>query len=196
MEEATATGAYVGRSDETVTIDQEDVTNMTKKKSEVCQFYLVGRCRFGNECRNRHVGTPNISPKHSKRKNMGEKTEKEERGKLPSMKTAADVISRLQWDRALPTEHFAVGYLDRFLGVLEQPFTAFCWEDLASVDDVEVLAVPQHRIHYFKYRGEKVWDKASRLDLVFGSQGEKRTIKDVMVQVDAKKVHLLYDISE
>ena len=26
----------------------------------------------------------------------------------------------------------------RFRGVLEQPFTAFCWEDLASVDDYEV----------------------------------------------------------
>ena len=186
MEGAKATGVSETSSNETVSIDQENQNNMTKEGVEVCQFYLAGKCRFGDDCRNRHEGTPML-PKKSQRKIQGDKKVKEEKGKLPSMKTAADVISRLQWDRDLPTEHFVVGYLDRFLGVLEQPFTAFSWEDLASVDDFEVLAVPQHRIQYFKYRGEKVWDKASRLDLVFGSQGEERSIKDVMDQVDARK---------
>ena len=110
--------------------------------------------------------------------------EEESVGKLPPMKTAADVISRLQWDSELPIEQFTVGYTDRFLGVLEQPFAAFSWEDIAAVDDFEVLAVPQHRIQYFKYCGQKVWEKATRLDLVFGSTGEKRDIREVMEEVD------------
>ena len=100
------------------------------------------------------------------------------------MKTAADVISRLQWDKQLPIEKFTVGYVDRFQGVLEQPFTAFCWEDLASVDDYEVLAIPQHRIQYFKYSGLKVWEKATRLDVIFGSTGDHRGILHVMEGVD------------
>ena len=40
-------------------------------------------------------------------------------GKKKSMKTATDVISRIMWDDALPTESFVVGYLDRFIGIME-----------------------------------------------------------------------------
>jgi hypothetical protein len=43
-----------------------------------------------------------------------------------------------------------VGYMDRFKGVVEEPFSSFCWgEDLASLD-WDTLAIPQHRIQYFK----------------------------------------------
>ena len=53
----------------------------------------------------------------------------------------------------------------------------------AEYDD---LAIPQHRIEYFKYKGTKVWDKKSRLDLVFGSSGDNhgKTIIDVMYEID------------
>ncbi|QQP41578.1 Leukocyte receptor cluster member 9, partial [Caligus rogercresseyi] len=78
-----------------------------------------------------------------------------------------------------------------FLGVLEKPFSEFCWEDLASVDDMEVFAIPRHRIQYFKYRGEKVWDKASRLDLVFGSSGADQSggggVHAFMAEIDDKR---------
>jgi 2'-5' RNA ligase/predicted kinase/uncharacterized protein (UPF0248 family) len=92
--------------------------------------------------------------------------------KKQSMRTAADVISRILWDPDVNTEEFTIGYLDRFVGVIEKPFTAFSWEDLASVG-IDVLAVPQHRIQYFKYREEVVWDKTIQLDNVFGSRGGK-----------------------
>jgi hypothetical protein len=43
-----------------------------------------------------------------------------------------------------------VGYLDRFKGVMEEPFSSFSWgEDLASLD-WDTLAIPQHRIQYFR----------------------------------------------
>ncbi|XP_028677433.1 leukocyte receptor cluster member 9 [Erpetoichthys calabaricus] len=101
--------------------------------------------------------------------------------KKPSMKTAEDVISRILWDPELKSEEFAVGYLDRFLGVLEKPFSEFSWEeDFAALDTYEVLAVPQHRIQYFRYRDKVVWDKNHRLDDVFGSTGSGRTIIDVI----------------
>ena len=168
--------------------DQDIVT-------EVCKFFLEGRCRFGESCLNRHEGIPRLEPKERKtskeeqrrKKKVAKEKVEERKGKLPSMKTAADVISRLQWDRQLPVDNFTVGYIDRFRGVLEQPFTAFCWEDLASVDDFEVLAIPQHRIQYFKYSGTKVWEKATRMDLIFGSTGDQRGIVQVMEDVDLQK---------
>ena len=62
-----------------------------------------------------------------------------------------------------------MGYLDRFVGIVEDDFSKFSsWGDPAAAE-YEALSIPQHRIEYFKYRGVKVWDKKERLDEVFGS---------------------------
>ena len=99
-------------------------------------------------------------------------------GKKLPMRQATDVISRILWDPDLPSEEFTVGYLDRFVGIIEKPFSAFSWEDIASVG-INVLAVPKHRIQYFKYRDEIVWDKRCQLDNFFGSRGGK-VIQDIV----------------
>ncbi|MBN3277956.1 LENG9 protein, partial [Polyodon spathula] len=119
--------------------------------------------------------------------NENKKGPREKASKKPRMKTAEDVIARILWDPQLRAEEFSVGYLDRFVGVLERPFSEFCWEDLASVDQYETLAVPQHRIQYFKYQDQIVWDKNQRKDLVFGSTGEGRSIGDVMREEEERK---------
>lgn len=106
--------------------------------------------------------------------------------KKKPMKQATDVISRIIWDPDLPTELFTVGYLDRFVGVIEKPFGAFSWEDIASVD-YSTLAVPKHRIQYFKYRDQIVWDKTTQTDDVFGSRGSGKTITEVMEEYDSKQ---------
>lgn len=131
--------------------------------------------------------------KNMKKQQKKKVEEVEEEGKKPAMKTAADVIKRIRWDPRLPEEFFTVGYLDRFKGVVEEPFSSFCWgEDLASLD-WDTLAIPQHRIQYFKYKTEKVWDKATRLDAVFGSTTttttntcSSLTIEDLMEAVDLR----------
>lgn len=154
--------------------DGPGVTEPAPTLSSPCRFFLAGGCRFGARCRNLHPGAlPGASQPPP------EPRSKKPPSKKPPMKTAGDVISRILWDRQLPPGDFTVGHLDRFSGVREDAFTAFCWEDLASVGP-EVLAIPQHRIQYFKYRGRVVWDKASRLDDVFGSTGGGRTILEVM----------------
>lgn len=111
--------------------------------------------------------------------------------KKPSMKTASDVISRILWDDALPAEKFTVGYLDRFDGIVETPFSNLDWNDPASVDN-HTLALPKHRIQYFKYRNRKIWDKTTRKDIVFGSAGFSLSIHDFMAMVDQEK-HDFYD---
>ncbi|XP_030053767.1 leukocyte receptor cluster member 9 [Microcaecilia unicolor] len=142
-----------------------------------CSFFMEGRCRFGNRCRSLHPGSKqeNAVPFPPKSTKEGATVAL----KKPPMKTAEDVISRIQWDEHLPKESFVVGYLDRFLGTLEKPFSAFSWEDLASVGH-DVLAIPKHRIQYFKFRDLIVWDKRTRTDNVFGSTGSGQTILDIV----------------
>ncbi|XP_072423628.1 leukocyte receptor cluster member 9 [Chiloscyllium punctatum] len=100
-------------------------------------------------------------------------------GKKAPMRTAGMVISRIRWDPELRPADFAVGYHDRFLGTVEQPFELFTWGELAEAE-LGALAIPQHRIQYFKHRGRVVWDRAARLDHVFGSTGGRRTIRELL----------------
>lgn len=121
--------------------------------------------------------------KHRQRKQKIEEKETENE-KKPSMKTADDVINRILWDGELERDQFLVGYIDRFTGLQEKYFTAFSWEDIASVD-YNVLAVPKHRIQYFKYKDMKVWDKNQRLDNVFGSLGSNTTLYDAIQKYES-----------
>lgn len=135
-------------------------------------------------------GDTNLCDTNSKKKKQGrkqkrgaKKEESEENEKLPPMKTASDVVNRIIWDDALEKDDFIVGYFDRFRGLMERSFSAFSWEDLASVD-YDVLAVPKHRIQYFKFKDVKVWDKPRRLDNVFGSAKGTKTIDVVIREIE------------
>lgn len=104
--------------------------------------------------------------------------------KQGGMKTAEDVIKRLRWDKSLPAGHFTIGYLDRFVGVVEKPFGDFHW-DIVNAELTD-LAIPQHRIQYFKYKTSKVWDKNDKLDLIFNSLSAGPTVYEVMKVEDDK----------
>ena len=167
----------------------------------VCRFFAKGTCKFGSKCKNYHPSSsqPAISSQQdtaseeastqsddlqkstAQDSSMTEKSlhSDKEGSKKVSMRTAADVISRIRWDPDLPTEKFTIGYLDRFVGIIEKPFSAFSWEDLATVAP-NVLAVPEHRIQYFKYLDKIVWDKTKQFDNVFGSRGGKM-IQDIIL---------------
>ena len=105
---------------EVVKKDEVDESDQENAPVTVCKFFLEGRCRFGEGCLNRHEGSPRVKPKERKtskeegRRKKKKVVEEKRRGKLPSMKTAADVISRLQWDKQMPVDKFTVGYVDRY----------------------------------------------------------------------------------
>ncbi|KAM9851760.1 leukocyte receptor cluster member 9 [Aulostomus maculatus] len=161
----------------------------------VCTFFLMGKCRFGHRCRQSH-SDPSTDPsgmvppdqddkqnegkmeKHKKKGNLNKAKkpkEKEREGvnKKPRMRTADDVISRILWDPSVDASQFVVGYMDRFLGVVERPFSDFNWDtNPCDCDYSTELALPRHRIQYFTHRGHRIWDRHSRTDRVFGSTGQ------------------------
>ncbi|CAL8247309.1 unnamed protein product [Lota lota] len=163
----------------------------------ICRFFLIGKCHFGPRCRWSHSPPAIDDPEPGVSEQDGgkeeEKLEKHKKGKAkakkalkpkytqgnvkskkkPRMRTADDVISRILWDTSADAAHFVVGYVDRFLGVLERPFTEFNWDaDPCDCDYSRELALPRHRIQYFVFRGQRVWDRNGRTDRVFGSTGQ------------------------
>lgn len=125
-----------------------------------------------------------------------------------SLRPALDVLSRIRHDHTFQEEDFIVGYSDRHTDVKELPVTL--WK--GDVTDEEFI--PQHRILYFRRKldGVKVWDRAERLDMIFGSgkrvpsevthigTGEQETVtvdqnepvnetgdKNVVVEVDPRE---------
>ncbi|XP_015236724.1 PREDICTED: leukocyte receptor cluster member 9 isoform X2 [Cyprinodon variegatus] len=167
-----------------------------KEESKVCQFFQMGKCRFGSKCRLSHSDSSpyeSAAPsadmddqqnvenleKHNKKKgtvNKGAKprdNKDKDVNKKPRMRTADDVISRILWDPSVEASDFVVGYIDRFLGILERPFCEFNWDtNPCDCDYSTELALPRHRIQYFAYKGHHVWDRHSRTDRVFGSTGQ------------------------
>ncbi|KAB5587016.1 hypothetical protein PHYPO_G00008100 [Pangasianodon hypophthalmus] len=167
-----------------------DASNQVPKDLDVCKFFLIGRCHFGDRCRLSHSSTSASAndqlvqteekgcKKHKTRRKAG-KTDKanDEESKGPEkktrMRTADEVISRILWDTSVDPADFIVGHLDRFLGVLERPFSDFSWDtQLCDCDYSEEMTIPRHRIQYFSYKGQRVWDRDSRTDHVFGSTGQ------------------------
>ncbi|KAG7237639.1 hypothetical protein INR49_032085 [Caranx melampygus] len=172
-------------------ISGEDTLKATAESAEqeevgvnICQFFLVGNDPSLDDSGTVSPG-PDDKPdeekmgKYNKRKGNVKKAKKpkcdegEEVSKKPPMRTADDVISRILWDSSVDASEFVVGYVDRFLGVLERPFCDFNWDaNPCDCDYSTELALPRHRIQYFTYRGHRVWDRHSRTDRVFGSTGQ------------------------
>jgi len=76
------------------------------------------------------------------------------------------VYNRLMWDpQAGNRDDFVIGYEDRFKGI--QEIVIADWK--REVEDLEFI--PFHRLVYFRRKSDDViiWDRRSKVDLVFGS---------------------------
>ncbi|MEV6929915.1 RNA repair domain-containing protein [Dactylosporangium sp. NPDC051485] len=73
------------------------------------------------------------------------------------MRPVQDVVSRIRYDARLDAARFVIGYEDRGAGLRETPLLAF----VGGGD------VPWHRVQYVKAGQVIVWDRRTRVDLVF-----------------------------
>ena len=72
------------------------------------------------------------------------------------------IYNRILWDPKLDRFDFVVGYLDRFTGIQEIDLDHFV---TLKNEVYENTSIPFHRVHYFKFRTQKVWDKNERINL-------------------------------
>jgi uncharacterized protein (UPF0248 family) len=81
------------------------------------------------------------------------------------LRPASDILSRLRWDPDLDSSDYVVGYIDRFLGTKEQGL------EMWKSEQTDEEFIPQHRIVYFRRKSDnvRVWDRETRLDMIFGS---------------------------
>lgn len=101
----------------------------------------------------------------TKKSNQPRATEVPRRSGAGRFRTAQEVLHRLRWDPALDSADYIVGYEDRFAGAVERDLDA--WRSEQTDEDF----VPQHRVLYFRRRGDgvRVWERRTRTDLLFGS---------------------------
>jgi len=94
-----------------------------------------------------------------RRKNKVKVEEKVEVTKS-KLRTSADVYKRIRWDGSgVESGKVMIGFLDRFLGITEIPF-----------DEFQIGAeIPLHRVYYFRQESIMLWDRRTRVDLIFGS---------------------------
>lgn len=73
------------------------------------------------------------------------------------LRPTKDVFNRLRFDPAYNTEDFVIGCINRQAGIVEIPVTE--WKDQEKQDCIA----------YFKdiKKGEVVWDRVSKIDLLF-----------------------------
>ncbi|GMH64043.1 hypothetical protein TL16_g03873 [Triparma laevis f. inornata] len=117
--------------------------------------------------------------------------------KLAKMRTAWDVINRLQHDPVFRSgKSIYIGYID-FGCLVEKPFKAFSnWGNIenASLHD---LAIPQHRVRYFRHEeGGMLWNKEERLDLIFGSTEPFKTVDYAELEEKARVGRELKEVGE
>jgi hypothetical protein len=94
---------------------------------------------------------------------------------------AREVLRRIRWDETLPSSSFTVLHYDRVTDKLvETPFDAPN-SSISSSETLFVFALPEHRIEKVKYLDRVVWDKALRIDFVYGSMnGNGMTIDRII----------------
>lgn len=75
------------------------------------------------------------------------------------LRTSREVYHRIKWDPSFEENLYVIGVKERFAGMVEVPLVEF-------VPDGEI---PWHRVWYFAKGRERVWDRESKLDHIFGS---------------------------
>lgn len=94
------------------------------------------------------------------------------------LRSSEDAFNKLLWTEGSALDELTVGYLDRFRGMLEEPFKKFAikrnfeftkeGKPIRVIDSVNnEFFVPFHRVYFFKRNGEAIWDRKNKINLVW-----------------------------
>ncbi len=162
---------------------QAALENTGRNPCSLKVFYEQAKKAVEEKLKKTSLKNETKSKDKAKKKTESSSDDDNQNKKKPSMKKSSDVIHRIQWDTRINKDYIIVGYLDRFLGIKECSFNTFDWGDIVLAD-IDALAIPQHRINYFKYKNEIIWDKNKRIDNVYGSTGSNQTIYDIIDKLE------------
>lgn len=103
--------------------------------------------------------------------------------KKNKLRTSEDVYGRLKWDTSFTQDDVIIGYKDRFRGMMEVPY----------VDFTPGGDIPYHRIYYFRNAEGFVWDRDTRLDLIYhsGEPSAQFSEKDIAYREEQMRKALL-----
>lgn len=95
--------------------------------------------------------------------------------KKAKLRPAHDIINRIKWDPEMKIHDYIVGYVDRFLGILQMNLEKWVGH---RRDETDEEWMPMHRVVWITRAsdGEVVWHKEKRIDTIFGS-GDQDTLE-------------------
>lgn len=79
------------------------------------------------------------------------------------LKPAHKVYDRILFDSNIEKSSVIIGYIDRFNGLKEVQFSQFV---TLKNERFYNTSVPFHRIRYFKYNNDIIWDRKKKLNLI------------------------------
>jgi len=132
----------------------EDFPPLESKKSE--EEKEIKDNKYNNKSSLKYQKKQPQSNQQSKPSKQWKPKEKEK----TKLRTSEDVFKRVRWDPQYDIKDFVVVYEDRLMGgMIDKPMSEWTHD--------EVDSIPFHRIWQFKHKGQIVWDRKSRLDLLF-----------------------------
>lgn len=94
---------------------------------------------------------------------------------------ASEVLRRVQYDHLLSPSDFYILHFDRVDDAIIESRMDAPNDSISGTATTLVDALPEHRIIAIKFREQVVWDREKRLDLVFGSGGIEKVMKEYEV---------------
>lgn len=164
-------------------LDDDKILHQNRHLSSVRLASMLGRGMHGVEARMKKI--TNVDSAAYRRLFAGDNNDDSEDSASNKLTPVKEVLRRIQWDPSLDSSSFSIIHYDRVEDTLcETPFEAEN-ESISGKERKFVFALPEHRIEAVKYLDRVVWDKETRLDVVFGSMnGRGETIDKVIEHYD------------
>jgi len=130
-----------------------------------------------------------LFPRSANRDASTSSTTGDDASKKAKVRPCKVVIQRILWGQEQQLgmmEYFSFTYTDRFDGICQGSFLAPN-VNVKGKERLLIKAIPEHRIQTISFKDRVIWDKAQRIDLVFGSAGSDMKLEEAITTYDVWK---------